>query len=148
VDAAAAGLTGEQAAMLSAIAERLIPSDDTGPGAAEAMAARYVLRALAADYREHRAGYARGLTALDARARKQLGAGFAALAAEQQDALLAELEGGDAESAAFFELVRRHVVEGMFGDPVWGGNAEQAGWKLLGYPGPRHVWTAEEQRLS
>ena len=37
----------------------------------------------------------------------------------------------------FFELVRRHTLEGMFGDPSYGGNANFAGWDLIEYPGPR-----------
>ena len=48
----------------------------------------------------------------------------------------------------FFELVRRHLIEGMFGDPRWGGNAEGRGWALVGYPGPRLVWTEADQRLG
>src|SRR4029078_6077106 len=36
----------------------------------------------------------------------------------------------------------------MFGDPLWGGNAGHAGWRLLGYPGPRLEWTEAEQQLD
>jgi gluconate 2-dehydrogenase gamma chain len=59
--------------------------------------------------------------------------------------VLSELERG--ADPAFFELVRRHVMEGMFGDPAYGGNRDRAGWELLGYAGPRLVWTEAEQRL-
>ena len=48
----------------------------------------------------------------------------------------------------FFEVVLRHAIEGMFGDPAWGGNIDRIGWDLLGYPGPRHVWTPADQELG
>jgi hypothetical protein len=139
-------LTQAQTATLDAIAARLIPTDDNGPGAREAMAVRYVLRSLASDYEEHRAAYVTGLAAVDSVARSRYTRAFAALTEDEQDSVLTEIERGVAPE--FFELVRRHVIEGMFGDPRWGGNAGQTGWTLLGYPGPRLVWTEEEQRLD
>ena len=36
----------------------------------------------------------------------------------------------------FFKLLRTHTIEGMFSDPMHGGNAGLIGWQLLGYPGP------------
>lgn len=80
--------------------------------------------------------YRDGLAELDA-------CGFAALTAAEQDEIVASLEGDP-----FLELVRRHVLEGMFGDPRWGGNADGAGWALLGYPGPRVEWGEESQRVE
>jgi gluconate 2-dehydrogenase gamma chain len=70
------------------------------------------------------------------------GKSFAALGATEQDKILADFEqnikvGDHSASAAFFEMVRRHTLEGMFGDPSYGGNANFAGWDLIGYPGPR-----------
>jgi gluconate 2-dehydrogenase gamma chain len=32
--------------------------------------------------------------------------------------------------------LRQHTVEGMFCDPMHGGNANLIGWQLIGYPGP------------
>jgi len=29
-------------------------------------------------------------------------------------------------------------MEGMFADPVYGGNRNMAGWKMIGYPGARY----------
>jgi hypothetical protein len=46
---------------VQAIAERLIPSDETGPGAREAMAWRYIDRALAGELEPERALYDEGL---------------------------------------------------------------------------------------
>jgi gluconate 2-dehydrogenase gamma chain len=40
------------------------------------------------------------------------------------------------EGTTFFRLLRRHTIEGMFSDPLHGGNANMIGWQLIGYPGP------------
>ncbi len=32
------------------------------------------------------------------------------------------------------------VVEGLFADPIHGGNRDKAGWKLLGFPGALAVY--------
>jgi hypothetical protein len=141
------GLGAVRLDVLEAVVARLIPTDENGPGATEARVARYISRALDGDYREHRPAYEKGLAAIDDQARLTLHSSFTALAPEQQDALLMDVECGRSPSHAFFELVLRHSIEGMFGDPQWGGNAEQAGWALLGYPGPRHVWSEEEQHI-
>ena len=59
-------LTDHERAILDAIAARLIPTDDSGPGAREAGVVRYVEQALATDYQDRRAAYSAGLAALDA----------------------------------------------------------------------------------
>ena len=136
---------------LDAIVERLIPTDETGPGAREAGVSRYILRALASDYRGFCDTYRDGLAAIDAIAQEQDGGAFASLGPQRRDALLLEIEAGRAGSpslAQFFETVRQHAMEGMFGDPRWGGNIDQVGWKLLGYVGPKPVWSAAEQQLG
>ncbi len=145
------GLGAARLAVLEAVVSRLIPADENGPGAAEAQVARYITRALDGDYRQHRRAYEEGLEALDGHARSTLHDAFVSLAPEHQDAVLADVENGlvpgSGSAQAFFELLLRHTVEGMFGDPQWGGNAGRIGWRLLGYPGPRHVWSEEEQRI-
>ena len=57
-------------------------------------------------------------------------------------------DGREPDFAVFFDTVIQHSREGMFGDPRWGGNAEYIGWRLIGYPGPRHVWAHEEQQFD
>ena len=145
------GLGDALTAVLEAGVARLVPSDANGPGAAEAHVARYITRALGSDYRNHRRTYEEGLEAIDHHARSSFHAPFAELSSEHQDVVLADAEQGrmpEASAAqAFFELLLRHTREGMFSDPRWGGNAEQIGWQLLGYPGPRHAWSEEEQRI-
>jgi gluconate 2-dehydrogenase gamma chain len=138
-------LTDGERAVLDAVTSRLVPSDETGPGAREARVVRYLERALATEYRADRGVYTEGLKALDLAARSRGGEGFVALDPERQDELLEELERG---ADPFFELVRRHTLEGMFGDPSWGGNEGGVGWTLLRYPGPRHVWSEADQLLD
>lgn len=143
----AAALSAEHAAVLESMLARLIPSDELGPGAREAGVMRYLGAALGDWHSHHADAYVRGLEALEQRARAALGCGFAACDGAQQDALL-EASERDVGSGPFFELVRTHAIEGMFGDPRWGGNAGSAGWELLGYAGPREEWTEQEQQLG
>ena len=35
----------------------------------------------------------------------------------------------------FWTTVYQTVMEGMFSDPIYGGNRDKAGWKLIGFPG-------------
>src|SRR5262245_13259689 len=100
-------LTATEMDTLEAIVERLIPSDDHGPGAKEARAARYIDRALGGALAASRQAYAAGLAALDRYAQSSHGAAFRALSAADQDAVLVEVEKGAATgfpngSTAFF----------------------------------------------
>jgi len=140
-------LSAAERAVLEAVLERLIPADEHGPGALEAGVAGHVERALADEHRRHRDAYAHGLAALAAAARAAHGEPFERLSAERRDALLAAAE-RDAAGDGFFELVRAHAIEGFFGDPSAGGAAGGAGWRLLGYPGPRREWSAADQALG
>jgi len=136
-------------AVLAAVLERLIPEDEHGPGAHEAGVGRYVAGALARAGEDAAERWRSGLAALDALALTRDGAGFAVLPPAAQSRLLELVaEGGVPGLTAFFEELRARALEGMFGDPAWGGNAGGAGWRLLGYPGPRHVWSAEDQRVG
>ena len=146
-------LTAAEADILEAIVARLIPTDENGPGATEARAAHYIDRALAGPLRASRPAYAAGLAALDDYAQSTKGASFAKLSAKDQDAVLSDLEmnaatGFAPESAAFFNLVRTHAIEGTFCDPYYGGNANFVGWDMIGYPGIRVAVSEDEQRMS
>lgn len=136
--------------VLDAFTARLIPSDETGPGAREAHVCSYVERALGTEYAAELDAYRRGLAATDAHARRRFDGDFADLPEDQQDTLLSEIESGEAPGfeGSFFALVRQHTIEGMFGDPAWGGNADRVGWALLGYSGPKPSWSAEEQAIE
>jgi gluconate 2-dehydrogenase gamma chain len=146
-------LTQAEADALEAMVARLIPSDTTSPGAAEARAAHYIDRALGGALAGFRDAYRAGLAGIDAYSRASKGARFAALAPADQDAVLADLErnaatGFEGGSAGFFTLVLGHTMQGTFGDPFYGGNRNFAGWDLIGYPGVRLAVTAEQQNLD
>ena len=146
-------LTFTERQSLEAIVSRIIPSGTDGPGALEAGCARYIESALGDAYRSLRKTYSAGLAALDSHAMSLAGKSFAALGATEQDKILSNFEQNIrvaqyGDSAAFFELVRRHTLEGMFGDPSYGGNANFAGWDLIGYPGPRMYVPPQMQTMD
>jgi gluconate 2-dehydrogenase gamma chain len=146
-------LTAAEADMLEAMVARLIPTDENGPGAAEARAAHYIDRALVGPLRSSRGAYAAGLAALDAYAQSVKGTPFTKLSAQDQDAVLTDMErnvatGFTPNAATFFNLVRTHTIQGTFCDPYYGGNANFVGWDLIGYPGLRLAVTEGDQRMG
>jgi gluconate 2-dehydrogenase gamma chain len=146
-------LSAAEADTLEAIAARLIPSDENGPGAAEARAAHYIDRALGGALASSREAYRSGLDAVDRYAQASRGAPFARLATADQDAVLSDVErniatGFTPNAATFFNLVRAHTIQGTFCDPYYGGNAGFVGWDLVGYPGIRLAVAATDQRLD
>jgi gluconate 2-dehydrogenase gamma chain len=146
-------LTAAEMDVLEAVVARLIPGDDTGPGAREARAAHYIDRALGGALAPSRSAYAAGLASLDAYARSSRGKAFVDLAPADQDAVLTDVEAGTASGFAnareFFAMVLNHTHQGTFGDPYYGGNANFAGWDLIGYPGVRTmVSAADQERLE
>ena len=153
--AALEALTAQEADLLDLITARLIPTDALGPGAREAKVVRYIDRALAGALATSRDGYRTGLAAFDRYCRMSRGKAFAELTPIDQDSVLIDVETGAAtgsgagfagSSAQFFAMVLNHTRQGMFGDPYYGGNANFAGWDLIGYPGVRTQVTAADQQ--
>ena len=138
-------LSASEADVLEAFCARLIPTDESGPGAREARAAHYIDRSLAGALAASREAYRAGLTGLDARAQRMKAAPFARLSDADQDAVLIALE---KEDPSFFGLVRGHTLQGTFGDPYYGGNAGFVGWDLIGYPGVRLNVTQPQQAFE
>ncbi len=96
--------------------------------------------------------YRRGLAALASYAQSEYGGAYGDLSEAQQDEILTAMEADEASgfdapsSSAFFTMLRNDTIEGMFSDPMYGGNVDMAGWKLIGYPGARGFYTAEEMQ--
>ena len=138
-------LTPSQWKALDAMSARLIPTDHQ-PGAREAGCVNFIDKALADEDSAARPLYEAGLAGLDAAARASHGRSFAELPEAAQDTLLVEVEAGTVAgwpaaagpSAIFFETVRVHTLIGFLSHPKYGGNAGYAGWRVSGYPGPRH----------
>ncbi len=94
--------------------------------------------------------YRAGLVELDGFARSSAGAGFADLPPDRQELVVGALADDTAtgfdepKAQDFFNLVRGDVVEGMFGDPAYGGNRGLVGWILVGYPGAQRAYTPDD----
>jgi gluconate 2-dehydrogenase gamma chain len=137
----------EHAATVAAFAERLMPGAPGKPGAHDANVINYIDLALAGAYADQQDFYRRGLAQLDAYCGKTYNQPFAKLSAAQQDEVIGALEQGKASefefptAQAFFNTLRSHTMEGMFADPVYGGNKDFAGWKLVGFPGTQLYYT-------
>jgi len=140
--------TEDEALVVAAAASRIFPSDDSGPGAKEAGVVIFIDRQLAGPWGRDRYRYTQG--PFDENAAREFGyqgkatpretyreglkglKGFDLLSPEQQDKKLTEIE-----STHLFALLRQNTIEGMFSDPVHGGNVDMVGWQLVGFPGPR-----------
>ena len=135
---------------VAALAERIMPGAPGKPGAREADVVNYIDLALMGHDLDQQDFYRRGLVQLEEYCQKAHGHAFRSLPAAQQDEVVAALAEGKADNftypraQAFFERVRLHTMEGMFADPIYGGNKDFAGWKLVGFPGAQHMFTPED----
>jgi gluconate 2-dehydrogenase gamma chain len=138
--------TESEALVAAAAVARIFPTDDSGPGAAEAGVVIYIDRQLAAAYGHDRyrytqppfedappeLGYQGSATPRQfyREGLKQL-KGLHLLPPAEQDKALQQIE-----TSVFFALLRQNTIEGMFCDPMHGGNADIVGRQFLGFPGP------------
>jgi hypothetical protein len=129
-------LTEAQWKTLRAAIDRIIPADDY-PGGWDAGVGEYFARLLACESR-FLPEYQAGLDALGHEA-EVVGKTFAAMTAEAQDALLANIEAGWVRAnwlvdpAAFFRLLVEQTLEGFYADPGNGGNLDGIAWQMIGY---------------
>jgi gluconate 2-dehydrogenase gamma chain len=140
-------LNADESATIQAFTERLMPGAPGKPGATDAGVLNYIDLALAGAYADLREFYRRGIAQLDAHCLATYKEPFAKLSAAQQDEVITALEQGKAtgftwpRAQAFFNMLRTHTIEGMFADPVYGGNKDFAGWRLVGFPGAHPAFT-------
>ncbi|MBI3374122.1 MAG: gluconate 2-dehydrogenase subunit 3 family protein [Betaproteobacteria bacterium] len=149
---------------MEAAVARLIPADELGPGAKEAGVSYFIDQQLAGAYgtmaRNYRQGpwpegtpqqgyqsrltpqeiYRAAMREIDASCLSRFQEPFHRLPDAEQDRMLSELESGKfaLESVSgnfFFGLLLANTMEGFFADPIYGGNRDKAGWKLVGFPG-------------
>ena len=137
---------------VEAFVERLVPSDELGPGALECGAVNYIDQALSGALADEKSSFLQGLADVDDYARKTEDAAFADLSPERKDAILKAMENGAIEgfdnARAVFARFRRLTLEGMFSDPYYGGNTSFRGWDLIRYPGPRVAVSPDDQRMK
>ena len=166
-------LTSLEVAFVDAAAARLIPSDELGPGAREAHVPLFIDHQLAGPYGHAERWYMQGpwatgtkeqgyqlkfspaqlyraaIADIDNYCRRTLGQHpFAELDAAAQDNVLQGLESGQIELSAapskeFFTMLLQNTIEGFLSDPMYGGNRNFIGWKLVGFPGPRYNYVEE-----
>ena len=166
-------LTASELGFVEAAVARIIPNDELGPGAKEAGVGTFIDHQLAGPYGraerwymqgpwkqgEHEQGYQLKLTPaelyraaiadIEQYVRGKYGnKSFAELDAKTQDDVLHGLEKNEVQLAhvpadTFFNMLVDNTVEGFLADPVYGGNRDFVGWKLIGFPGPRYNYVAE-----
>ncbi len=165
--------TAAEIAFVDAAVARLIPVDALGPGAAEAGVTLFIDQQLAGPFGKASCWYMEGpwskgtkfqgyqskrtpaelyraaIAAIDVHCQvafdRQV---FAALGADDQDEVLRGLEKEEIAlpgvvAKTFFDMLWQNTQEGFFADPMYEGNRDFIGWKLVGFPGPRYNYVSE-----
>lgn len=139
-------LTDRQSELLTALADTIVPPDDSTPGAGEAGAAAYLDKQLRGPLKRFESVYHLGLPALDATALRLTAKGFLELSPSERMAFLERVEAGEAEgpewseftAASFFRRAIQHVMQSYYGSPKHGGNRDAVSWKMLGVEDSMH----------
>lgn len=124
---------------LRAMSERLLPDEPDSPGSAATDAFTYIEREAARpEMKGVRRQLMRGASQLDTLARLKSGKLYSNAAPEDQDAIIAAMIEGEGKKRKFdppefVRLMLALTLEGMFSDPIHGGNKEMQGWASIGY---------------
>ena len=159
--------TTEEWAFINAACARLIPADDSGPGAIESGVPAFIDRQLEGPFGHAARWYTQGpyiaaapefgyqgkatprevyrfgITAIDQYCRENLGGKrFSECDAAFQDQLLRDVESGHLAfdrvgGTTFFGWLLQNTKEGYLADPIHGGNKDMGSWKMIGFPGAR-----------
>jgi gluconate 2-dehydrogenase gamma chain len=155
----------QEAQFVEAVVDHMIPKDELTPSGTDMGVATFIDRALAGSWgkgdRLFQQGpwgkgtanqgyqlpfapaglYRAAIEGSNAYCRKTFGKNFEGCTADQKETFLKDLAAGKITLSgglpgrAFFELLYQNVMEGMFADPIYGGNRDKTGWKMLGFPG-------------
>ena len=157
-------LTATEHAFIVAAVDTLIPADELSPSGSDCGVATFIDRQLAGAYgmgaRLYRQGpflkakpelgyqlslnprefFRAGIEEANAWTRKTYGKDFDRLSEQDREAALKAMEDDKAQfpgfsSRMFFDALLQITMEGFFADPVYGGNRDMAGWRMVGYPG-------------
>ena len=158
-------LNPEEAAFVEALVDHMVPADNLTPKGTDIGLNIYIDRACAGSWgkgdRLYQSGpwkqgapsqgyqlpltpcelYRAGIAATNRYSVKTYGKQFDKITPEQREQLLTALSDGKVTfdvgppAAVFFGVVYQTVMEGMFADPIYGGNRDKAGWKMVGFPG-------------
>jgi gluconate 2-dehydrogenase gamma chain len=137
-------LEDNEASLLEAIAEQIIPTDDW-PGGRDAGVATFIDRQLAGPYRRFQQDYRNGLAGITAICQRRSRKRFEELSWDEQTSFLQEMEFGkldegpwkDGFGKRFFEMLRRHSLQGYYGSPRHGGNRNYVSYKMIGLDYPQ-----------
>lgn len=161
-----------ESAFVEAVIDTLIPHDAVGPGALELGVATYIDRQMAGSYGKGDRLYVEGpfgegtpqqgyqlpltpselirigIADVNDHTKKKYKKTFDLLSAEERAAVVTELDGRKIELAnvpteTFFGLLLGLTTEGYFADPMYGGNANKAAWKMIGFPGASAMYMDE-----
>ena len=158
-------LNPEEAAFVEALVDHMVPADELSPKGTDLGINVYIDRALAGAWgkgdRLYMQGpwkrgvpnqgyqlpltpaelYRAGIAATNAYCRKTFGKTFDRLDEKQREEVLVGLStakitfDNGPPVRVFWTTLYQTVMEGMFSDPIYGGNRNKAGWKLIGFPG-------------
>ena len=127
--------TNDEWATLSSAVDRIVPNDGD-PGALDANVPEYIDRILQPEQlAQMRENFVPGLAALDRRSTRMFNAPFAAVKPNQQDEILTLFKNSPEKSGEYrwYEMLVVLTLEGFLGDPSYGGNKGEVGWKLIGF---------------
>lgn len=170
-------LTAPEIAFVEAACARLIPADELGPGAKEAGVAYFIDQQLAGAWGAHARNYRLGpwpegtpqqgyqspltpkevyrtaIAETNHYCNVKHGKTFDELATAQQEEVLGDLEAGKVAlelvpARLFFNMLWANTREGFFADPMYGGNRDKIGWKLVGFPGVAAVYTEHIEKYN
>lgn len=152
---------------LVACCDCLIPADENGPGALDSLVPVYIDKQMQTEYAtgglwymqgpfytdsapefgyQHkftpRDIYRLGFADLMAHCRSLHNKHFDEIKTEQRVEIIKGLESGSLNlasipTAIFFKQLLINTKEGFLADPMYGGNKDMAGWKMIGFPGAR-----------
>jgi gluconate 2-dehydrogenase gamma chain len=155
----------DEAAFVEAVVDHMVPADELSPKGTDIGINIYIDRALAGGWgkgeRLYMQGpwkrgvpsqgyqlpltpaqlYRAGIEATNAHCRKTYGKPFDRLDEPQREEVLVALSTGKVTfdsglpARVFWTAMYQTVMEGMFSDPIYGGNRDKAGWRLIGFPG-------------
>jgi gluconate 2-dehydrogenase gamma chain len=136
--------THEEALVVIALCEQIIPADEHGGGATEAGVIRYIDRQLVAVFNYDQAIYQSGIAAVQATSLELYGKRFEELDQPSQLAFLESLDHGDLpkghwedhDQGRFFNLLVSHTMQGFYGSPRHGGNKNYMSYKMMGLDFP------------
>ena len=148
--------TDEEARLLIALCEQIVPADAHGGGATEAGVIHYIDRQLVAVFNYEQAIYQSGIAAVQSSSLQMHGKRFEELDQESQFAFLGEMEHGnlpedhweDIDQGRFFNLVVSHTMQGFYGSPRHGGNKNYMSYKMMGLDFPLVVGRNHYDKLN